>query len=63
MGIKVPFFIKKIVNVYLPEIDIDELLKNNVKLSIVENYGNTSGNYIVADDKSKATIWSNNFDI
>ncbi|MHA1740221.1 MAG: clostripain-related cysteine peptidase, partial [Candidatus Heimdallarchaeota archaeon] len=62
MGIKVPFFIKKIVNVYLPEIDIDELLKNNIKLSIVENYGNASGNYIVADDKSKATIWSNNFE-
>ncbi len=58
MNINVPNYVQNNVNVYLPEIDIDFLIENNISLTFLESYGKNEGEVIEDNKGTKATIWS-----
>lgn len=61
MGIDVPNYIQNEVNVYLPEIDIDKLIQDNIVFSYLSNYGNTKVKSVV-NKKATVTLFSDDFE-
>jgi len=64
-NIIVPDYVKNEVICYLPQIDIDYLISNNIKLNYLVNYG-TNSKPLTKDyetmEGSKALIWSEDFE-
>ncbi|MBL1281091.1 MAG: T9SS type A sorting domain-containing protein [Fluviicola sp.] len=65
VNIFVPDYVKNYVISYLPQIDIEYLINNQVKVEILSNYGNKT-KLIVKEDENvnnpKALIWSEGFE-
>lgn len=61
MGIQVPDYIGNKLYVYLPQIDIDILLDNNINHSILDTYGKTVTE-IIPDNQNRTTIWNEDFE-
>ena len=61
INIRVPDYVQNNVNIYLPEIDIDILNRNDINYYILEDYGKKTGE-IVNTKNGKTTIWEENWE-
>ncbi|HLU84332.1 MAG TPA: T9SS type A sorting domain-containing protein [Vicingaceae bacterium] len=61
MNIYVPNYIQSNINVYLPQIDIDELTQNNINFTYLTNYGKQNATKF-STIKNKAILYSEGFE-
>ena len=62
MGIKVPDFIDNKILVRLPQIDIDKLTQNNIKVEFQPDYGIKRNKEFGEPDNTESTIWTEDFE-